>query len=90
MVLPDLRENDRFIVADYEEDAVRGLPNARELSLKFESGCATLMDHYVSATEIYQGSQRNKTPYLMNRPHGRDYTPETAIRKMFMTIRFFG
>jgi len=82
-VTTDLRESGRFRVLDYDEKVTRNLTNGDEIVKQFDSAYVFLMEHYDGDRDA-ENLDPSRGPYLARKPHGPDFSADTAIRNMFL------
>ena len=82
-VTPDLRESGKFNVKDYDEKVAETLINGLDVVRNFNSAFDYLMRRYVGNVDVAT-FDKAKGPYLKRKPHGPDFSSETAIRNMFL------
>jgi hypothetical protein len=84
-ITPDLREQGRYQVVDYDEATAKNLVNGNGLAEQFKAGFDKLIGFRESYRKKGLNEFRGKTtgPYLINDGHSIN-DPETAIRRMFL------
>jgi len=85
-ITTDIRASKRFRVSDYDETIVKDLVNGDDVMRWFGSAYALLMGYYESCNlgNGFENLDPDRGPYLQRKPHGSDFSVETAIRKMFL------
>lgn len=83
MITEDLRDSGRFDVVDYDEEIAKSLVNGNQLVRDFNAAFEYLMQHYVGEENV-DNVDNAKEPSLKRKPHGPDFSGETAIKNMFL------
>lgn len=83
-ITKNLTEEGQFEVVNYSEEVARNLVNGTELVRDFNFAFGYLMQHYVEKDVDVNILSKAKRPYLIGKPHGFDFSPDTAIKNMFL------